>query len=119
MAISTSERTALRDELVSQGYSWEYIDEWQPKITLYRHRELKNPNGEIASEVGTKIEGLPGNPDYVTKKAKRGLLQWPPSASCECQWCQESFKAPKVEQKTTDGEEEKSSPSNMGPHYKG
>ena len=87
MAISTSERTALREELVSQGYSWNYIDEWQPKITLYRHRELKNPNGEIVGESGTKLEGLPGNPDYVNRKARQGLLQWPPGDACTCRWC--------------------------------
>ena len=97
MAISTSERTALREELVSQGYSWAYIDEWQPKITLYRHRELKNPNGEIVGESGTKLVGLPGNPDYVSRKARQGLLQWPPSESCTCRWCGASKGAEKPE----------------------
>lgn len=93
MVMSTSERTALREELVSQGYSWGYIDEWQPKITLYRHRELKNPNGEVVSEAGTKLEGLPGSPDYVNRKARQGLLQWKPSDSCTCKWCAERNKS--------------------------
>ena len=88
MPISTKERTDLRAELVSQGYSWKYIDEWQPKITLYRHREMRNPSGELVSEVGARIEGLPGQPDFVTRKARQGLLQWPPSESCICRWCQ-------------------------------
>ena len=87
MPMTTKERTDLRTELVSQGYSWNYIDEWQPKITLYRHKDIKNPGGEIVSEAGTKIEGLPGTPDYVTRKARQGLLQWPPSDSCTCRWC--------------------------------
>jgi hypothetical protein len=87
MPMTTKERTELREELVSQGYSWNYIDEWQPKATLYRHREIKNPNGEVVSAAGTRVEGLPGNPDYVSRKARQGLLQWPPSDSCTCRWC--------------------------------
>jgi hypothetical protein len=87
MPMTTKERTELRGELVGQGYSWNYIDEWQPKVTLYRHRDLKNPKGIVVSEAGTKIVGLPGNPDYVSRKARQGLLQWPPSESCTCRWC--------------------------------
>ena len=93
MAMTTKERTELREELVGQGYSWNYIDEWQPKVTLYRHREMKNPKGEVVSEAGTKVEGLPGNPDYITRKARQGLLQWPPSDSCTCKWCAERKQA--------------------------
>ena len=85
--VTTNERTKLRDELVGQGYSWEYIDGWQPKITLYRHRDIKN--GEVVvSPVGTKVENLPGNPDYVLRKARIGLLPYPPSDTCECRWCE-------------------------------
>ena len=61
--VTTKERTEIRAELVGQGYSWEYIDGWQPKITLYRHREIKNGE-EVVSPVGTKVENLPGNPFY-------------------------------------------------------
>ena len=93
MVMSTSERTALREELVSQGYSWGYIAEWQPKITLYRHTEMKNPKGEVVSEAGTKVEGLPGNPDYITRKARQGLLQWPPGDTCTCKWCLDKRKS--------------------------
>ena len=93
MPISTKERTDLRAELVSQGYSWKYIDEWQPKITLYRHKELKNPGGEVVSEAGTKLKGLPGSPDYVNRKARQGLLAWPPSDACTCKWCAERKQA--------------------------
>jgi len=87
MAITTKERTELRQELVGQGYSWNYIDEWQPKVVLYRHRALTNPNGEAVSPVGTKLENMPGNPDYVNKKARAGLFPWPPSNACTCRWC--------------------------------
>ena len=81
MPMTTKERTDLRQELVGQGYSWKYIDEWPIKTTLYWHRD----NG--VKSVGTPVSGVPGNPDYVSKKARIGLLQWPPSEACTCRWC--------------------------------
>ena len=90
MAITTRERTELRDELVGQGYSWEYIDDWQPKITLYRHAIKMSPSGEVISPAGTAVKGLPGNPDYVARKAKLGMLPYLPSDTCICRWCAES-----------------------------
>ena len=99
--VTTKERTEIRAELVGQGYSWEYIDGWQPKITLYRHREIKNGE-EVVSPVGTKLENLPGNPDYVLRKSKLGLLPYPPSDTCECRWCE--VRAVKIE---TEGKEVK------------
>ena len=86
MAITTKERTELRQELVGQGYSWNYIDEWQPKVTLHRHRATYNPNGEVVHAVGSKIENLPGSPDYVNRKARIGLFPWPPGSACTCHW---------------------------------
>ena len=87
MAIGTRERIELRDELTSQGYHWDYIDEWQPKVTLYRHRALVSPSGDVVSQVGTALHNLPGNPDYVSKKTRIGLFTWPPSPTCSCRWC--------------------------------
>jgi hypothetical protein len=87
MAIGTRERIQLRDELTSQGYHWDYIDEWQPKVTLYRHRALISPSGDVVSPAGTALPNLPGNPDYVSKKTRIGLFTWPPSDSCQCPWC--------------------------------
>jgi len=87
MAMTTKERTDLRQELVGQGYSWKYVDDWASKITLYRHREVKNPSGETVGQVGAVLSNLPGNPDYVNRKARQGLLSWPPSDSCICRWC--------------------------------
>jgi hypothetical protein len=92
MALTTKERTELRQELVGQGYSWEYIDEWQPKVSLYRHRAMVSPSGEIVSQVGTKLMNLPGSPDYVSRKARQGLYPWPPSDTCSCRWCGERKK---------------------------
>ncbi len=76
MAIGTKERTELREELVNQGYSWEYIDEWQPKTTLYRHREMLSPDGAVVSPAGTALRNMPGNPDYVNRKGLVGLFTY-------------------------------------------
>ena len=122
-----TERNQQKLELANVGYSMKYIDEWQPKTTLYRHKASLNVEGEIVREVGTTVGNVPGNPDYVLRKARIGLFQWPPSEGCVCHWCQESFRKPalkervvqEAEKQIADGEEEKSSPSNMGPHYKG
>ena len=125
MAIATNERTVLRDELVSQGYSWKYIDEWQPKVTLYRHRALTNPSGEAVSPVGTVLENLPGNPDYVSRKARLGLFPWKPSTNCECRWCagnQPEKEVPSVAESVSNSQdssqEPKARPSfRLGPYF--
>lgn len=102
MAIGTKERTELRTQLVSQGYQWKYIDEWQPKVILYRHRAMISANGEVVSPVGTALRNLPGNPDYVSKKARIGLFTWPPSDTCACRWC--SVEASAAEEAGTSGD---------------
>ena len=93
MAIGTKERTEMRDKLVSQGYDWKYIDEWQPKVTLYRHCPVYSPSGAETSPRGAAIHNLPGNPDYVHKKTRIGLFTWQPSDTCTCHWCVEESKA--------------------------
>ena len=87
MVMTTKERSELRDELVGQGYSWEYVDEWQPKTNLYLHRAKTDSNGNEVVPIGTKVPGVPGNPDYVARKARIGMLPYPPSNTCECKWC--------------------------------
>ena len=114
-----TERNQQKLELANAGYSLKYIDEWQPKTTLYRHKPSYNAEGDIVAEIGTTVDNVPGNPDYVLRKAKIGLFQWPPSDGCVCPWCQEPSKAPEAQKKETGGEEKKSSPSKLGPHYKG
>jgi hypothetical protein len=110
MAITTKERTELRQELVGQGYSWEYIDEWQPKVSLYRHRTMVSPSGDVVSEAGTKLDNLPGNPDYVSRKARQGLLPWPPSDTCSCRWCAGRRQESKPEAPSTNTAEEIENP---------
>ena len=84
-----SERNHQKNELASIGYSLKYIDEWAPKITLYRHRPARNQDNVIVEQVGSFIEGVPGEPSYVLKKAKIGLFPWKPNEGCTCKWCNE------------------------------
>ena len=82
-----TERNQQKNELANAGFTLRYIDEWQPKTTLYRHKPSYNIEGEITEDVGTTVRGVPGSPDYVLRKAKIGLFPWPPSESCACRWC--------------------------------
>ena len=86
-----TERNKQKVELANAGFTMSYIDDWQPKTTLYRHKASFNVQGEIVRGVGTAIKGVPGSPDYVLRKSKIGLFPWKPSATCECKWCRESF----------------------------
>ena len=123
-----SERNRQQNQLADIGYSLRYIDEWQPKITLYRHKPGYNVDGDIAHHVGSAVKNVPGNPDYVMKKAKIGLFTWPPSNTCECQWCvsadpSRSIGGETVEVINDPPPEEEPEPvgkgtRQMGPHFK-
>ena len=94
--VTTTERQQQRAELVSQGYSWDYIDSWQPKTTLYRHAPGLDIEGKIVFPVGTAMRGVPGNPDYVARKSRLGMLLYPPMDNCECRWCVERMGGPEI-----------------------
>ena len=85
--VTTAQRIELREELVANGYSWDWIDSPTPHFSLYRHAPGLSVDGNIVFPVGTVIKGLPGNPDYAVKKARLGLLPFPPNDTCECRWC--------------------------------
>ena len=97
MVTGITERNKIKAELTGLGYSMKYIDDWQPKTTLYRHREACNDEGNVTDAVGTSVSNVPGNPDYVLRKSKIGLFPWAPSESCECQWCAEAATGRSVE----------------------
>tara|TARA_Y100000310_G_scaffold233434_1_gene236295 strand:- start:1423 stop:1842 length:420 start_codon:yes stop_codon:yes gene_type:complete len=88
---SITERNKQKIELANNGFTMNYIDEWQPKTTLYRHKASYNTEGDIVGDIGSTVKQVPGNPDYVLKKSKIGLFPWKPSSECDCQWCGESF----------------------------
>ena len=87
MVTGITERNKLKQELSGLGYSMSYIDDWQPKTTLYRHKASYNTDGSLCDEVGTAVRNVPGNPEYVRRKAKIGLFTWKPGENCECSWC--------------------------------
>ena len=92
-----TERNQQKMELVNSGFSMRYIDEWQPKTVLYRHKASLNVQGEVVRDIGTTLTGVPGNPDYVLRKAKIGLFPWKPGVSCDCKWCKDSYVEPAPE----------------------
>ena len=98
MVTNITERNKLKQELAGLGYSMSYIDEWQPKTTLYRHTPSYNVDGVLQDAVGTSVSNVPGKPDYVLRKSKIGLFPWKPGETCECRWCREGdWEAKKAE----------------------
>tara|TARA_X000001388_G_C2140559_1_gene88527 strand:+ start:136 stop:537 length:402 start_codon:yes stop_codon:yes gene_type:complete len=88
--VGITERNKQKIQLANAGFTLKYIDEWQAKTTLYRHKPSYNNEGQIIGAVGTAVTGVPGNPDYVLRKAKIGLFPWKPGPECDCTWCRET-----------------------------
>ena len=82
-------RNELREDLVGAGYSVKYLDDWQPKTTLYRHKPQYNVEGTLVFDVGSTLNGVPGTPEYVLRKARLGFYNVPPSENHGCRWCKE------------------------------
>ena len=89
MAIGMQEYNKVKNELTGLGYSMRYVDEWQPKTRLYRHKAAYNVDGDLTDEVGTYTDNVPGDPRYLLRKAKIGMFGFPPSETCTCKWCNE------------------------------
>ena len=68
----------LSEELAKLGYTWEYLDKWQPKVDMYWHVDQVNVAGEVVGRAGAMLPNLPGHPDHQARYARRGLLPWPP-----------------------------------------
>ena len=122
--VNIRERNQQQRDLASAGYSLKYIDEWAPKITLYRHKPSYNQDGLVGADVGTSVKGVPGEPSYVLKKAKIGLFPWKPDEGCTCKWCEERGVegAPKAEVAEAAPEPATVGPGTgkgvLGPHFK-
>jgi len=81
-------RKELSAELNAAGYKAEMLDSWQPKIDLYYHKDNWNyAKDQIVNPKGSKLKNQPGNPEHVLNQARRGVLTYPPSATCVCQFC--------------------------------
>ena len=85
--MDTKERQAMRQELVSAGYSWDMVDNWQAKTDLYWHVDKLSASGEIGFKKGTVIKNVPGTPDYLKTMARKGAYAYPPKDECECRHC--------------------------------
>jgi hypothetical protein len=85
--VGITERNRQKNELARIGFSLKYVDEWQPKTTLYLHKPSYNVGGGISQNVGAALKNVPGNPDYVLRKARIGLFPWEPGGTCTCRWC--------------------------------
>ena len=119
-----TERNQQKNELANAGFTLRYIDEWQPKTTLYRHKPSYNIEGEITEDVGTAVRGVPGSPDYVLRKARIGLFPWVPGNGCTCKWCIENNAVVSAPQSKAE-EDDALQPivagrgkRRMGPHFK-
>ena len=55
--VGITERNKQKLELANAGFSMGYIDDWQSKTTLYRHKPSYNNEGKIIGPVGTTITG--------------------------------------------------------------
>lgn len=82
---------ALDGELAQLGYTWEYLDRWQPKVDMYWHVDQMNVAGEVVGRAGQKLPNLPVHPDHQERYARRGILPWPPGEECECKGCRERY----------------------------
>ena len=88
MAMRTDDRQRFRKELNSLGYHHEYIDTWQPHVTMWWHKPQLNAEGTIVKPVGSESPPQPGHPDTQLRLSSRGLLPWRPSETCMCSYCQ-------------------------------
>ena len=90
MALTTKERTDLRKDLVQLGYHSEIIDDDTSKITLYLHKPMLNPSGEVVRPVGTAMTNLPAEKYFLKREGRQGMLGRPPGKDCTCKWCASS-----------------------------
>lgn len=92
--MDAKQKRELQVELRSKGYSWNYLDTWQPKVDMWWHRPQLNTEGQEVWPAGTLVPNQPGHPDHQARLSRRGLLPWPPSEGCRCKGCRDRFGAP-------------------------
>ena len=67
----------LSEELAKLGYTWEYLDKWQPKVDMYWHVDQVNVAGEVVGRAGAMLPNLPGHPDHQARRDTRGAVCCP------------------------------------------
>jgi hypothetical protein len=77
--------------LVEQGFHAEVMDNWQPKLDLWWHRDQPavepNAKGRLRGDLQPNLNG---HPEQQLKYSTIGLLPWPPSDTCRCKGCREA-----------------------------
>jgi len=97
--VGINQRQQLRKELVEQGFTWEFIDEPNPKIKMYRHAPGMNVDGVVVFPAGSVWPGkTTTDPRYILSKARIGVFPFPPSEHHECKWCAASYPKTPVEE---------------------
>ena len=98
------ERAALIITLRSRGYHHEMLKEAPGRyIDMYWHRDILNYSGDFDKPAGTIMRHQSTLKDTQDRLNVRGLTQaqvaqgyltllpWPPSASCTCRTCQDTY----------------------------
>jgi hypothetical protein len=82
-------RKEVEREWKKLGVPGNVLDTWQPRQNCWSHTPQLTPGGSIAKPAGTFMPNLPGNPDHAMRKARIGVLPWPPAETCRCKACRE------------------------------
>lgn len=91
LTMDSLKRQQARAELTAQGYSWDYVDSWPPKIDMWNHVDLKNIEGVVVAPAGKLFPNQPGHPDHAARKSRIGFLPWEPSETCKCRGCRTRY----------------------------
>jgi len=84
-----AERNRLKAELRKMGIKGEYLDSWQPREDLWRHKPQLNNNGKEIKPAGAVVPNQPSDLDHKMRLAIRGILPWKPDKTCMCKGCRE------------------------------
>jgi len=88
--MNTVERTYLKGELAKMGIKGDYLDSWQPRGPMWRHKPQLNISGNEVQPAGIEIPNQPLLWDHQLRMAVRiGALPWKPSKDCGCKLCRE------------------------------
>lgn len=87
--MDTAERSRLKEELGKLGIQGDYLESWQRREDLWRHRPQLNISGIESKPAGTVVPNQPSDMDHKYRLAVRGVLPWKPSRACACKACRE------------------------------
>ena len=87
--MNTKERSELKRELAKMGIKGDYLNGWQPREDLWRHKPGLNNFGKEVFRAGAVVANQPSLWDHKLRMAVRGILPWKPNALCQCKACRE------------------------------